>query len=117
MRFYKDKHRVNDLEIENDKHVIADFFSSDIQGGIGGTYSINLFMKACKAVANHEVPEWEGTGNAHTVTIKPDSVEIYNEYTDESIKISSIAEFEWYLRQWERLITTGEEFTIESPFK
>ncbi|HHQ4309022.1 TPA: hypothetical protein ACSP7Y_005089 [Serratia fonticola] len=114
MRFYKDNFGINDLEIESDKHVIADFFSSDIQGS---TYNLNVSVEACKAVANHEIPEWEGTGNAHTVTIKPDGVSIENAYTYDELRLSSIAEFEWYLKQWEKLITTGEEFTIESPFK
>lgn len=73
MRFYKDKLGINDLEIESDKHVIADFFSSDIQGS---TYNLNVSVEACKAVANHEIPEWEGKGRGMPIP-SPSSLMVY----------------------------------------
>ncbi|MFC0228453.1 hypothetical protein [Serratia aquatilis] len=113
MRFYLEDGYPR-LDVEQEKQLVSEFLQFDVQSG---EYNINLFLNSCKKVASKEIAEWDGTGNAFTITIKADSVTIENAYTYDELHLSSIAEFEWYLKQWERLITTGEEFTIESPFK
>ncbi|WP_127960465.1 hypothetical protein [Serratia microhaemolytica] len=114
MRFYVNNLGFAVLEVGRSKQVIADFLGSDIQAH-SDNYNMRLFLSVCHSIRNHEMSEWEGTGNAHTVIIKLNDVEIYNEFTEDNIHIT-LNEFEWYLKQWERFITTGEEFTIESPF-
>ncbi|CAQ83261.1 MULTISPECIES: hypothetical protein [Photorhabdus] len=101
MRFFIGKDGYLEVDIEYERHVLADFLSGDVQGSLRG---VNEYISLCESVNNSELPQWEGTGNAHTVTIKPDGVEIFNEYTEESLKITSIEEFKGYLEQWKALI-------------
>ncbi|WFQ80401.1 hypothetical protein PXH59_04400 [Xenorhabdus sp. SF857] len=105
MRFFIDKDGYPGVDIEYDRHVLADFLSGDIQGSM---YSVDELIDLCKSVKSGEIPQWEGTGNAHTVTIKPDGVEIFNEYTEEILIISTIEEFKGYLEKWKELLLSRE---------
>uniref|UniRef100_UPI0036D78C2A hypothetical protein n=1 Tax=Photorhabdus sp. RM322S TaxID=3342825 RepID=UPI0036D78C2A len=89
------------LGADYEHHVLADFLRGDVQADVSCT---DEYISLCESVSSGQLPEWEGTGNAHTVTIKPDGVEIFNEYTEESLKIISIEEFKGYLEQWKALI-------------
>ncbi|HEK0623175.1 hypothetical protein A0O00_03755 [Proteus mirabilis] len=105
MSFFIDKDGYPEVDLGYEYHVLADFLSGDVQGSL---YSVNEYLELCEAVKNDELPEWEGTGNAHTVTIKPDGVEIFNEYTEESVTISTIEEFKGYLEKWKELLLSRE---------
>ncbi|MBC8946389.1 hypothetical protein [Xenorhabdus indica] len=105
MRFFIDKDGYPAIDIDYNRHVLADFLSGDIQGSI---YSANELIDLCESIKNGVLPLWEGTGNAHTVTIKPDGVEIFNEYTEESLKIATIEEFKGYLEKWKELLLSRE---------
>ncbi len=105
MKYYIDEHGYSCAEVETEHHLIAWFLKDDVQGSL---YSVNEYLELCEAVKNDELPEWEGTGNAHTVTIKPDGVEIFNEYTEESVTISTIEEFKGYLEKWKELLLSRE---------
>ncbi|MDX7998377.1 hypothetical protein FE394_03985 [Xenorhabdus sp. Reich] len=89
------------LDIDHRRHVLADFLRGDVQADISCT---NEHIALCELVGSGQLPEWEGTGSAYTVTIKLDCVEIFNEYTEESLIISNINEFKSYLEQWKELI-------------
>lgn len=102
-----------ELEIEESKLLLSHFMGSDIQGC---DYTVNLNLEMCSKVKNGELLEWEGTGNAFTIYIKPSGVLIENAYTFDEFEIATIEEFEWYLTQWKKLLDTREEFTIDSPF-
>ncbi|MCC8376555.1 hypothetical protein CKY10_03855 [Photorhabdus sp. HUG-39] len=101
MRFFIDKDGYPEVDLGYEYHVLADFLSGDIQGSLRG---VNEYLDLCESVKNGELLQWEGTGNAHTVTIKLDSVEIFNEYTEESLTISTIEEFRSYLERWKELL-------------
>lgn len=101
MKYYIDEHGYSCAEVETENHLIAWFLKDDIQGSLN---SVNEYLELCESVKNGDLPEWEGTGNAHTVTIKADGVEIFNEYTEESLTIPTIEEFKGYLEKWKELI-------------
>ncbi|PPE58201.1 hypothetical protein F157LOC_03222 [Pectobacterium brasiliense] len=101
MKFFITEDGYPSLDISNDYHVLADFLKDDIQRSL---YGVDEYIQACESVRNGSLSLWEGTGNSHTVTIKPVGVEIFNEYTEESINILSIEEFENYLKKWKELL-------------
>jgi hypothetical protein len=39
-------------------------------------------LAALDEIKEGHLPEWSGTGNAHTVTMRPDAVVIHNEWDD-----------------------------------
>ncbi|MEQ1965368.1 hypothetical protein ABLB69_19995 [Xenorhabdus khoisanae] len=93
------------VEIDYERHVLADFLIGDVQRDVAYTDEL---ISLCDSVSNGKSPLWEGTGNAHTVTIKPDGVEIFNEYTEESLEIATIEEFKGYLEKWKELLLSRE---------
>ncbi|AOR63389.1 hypothetical protein [Pectobacterium wasabiae] len=101
MKYYYDTDGYPALEIEHNFHVIADFLQSDVQSSL---YGVNEYISVCDDVISGKIPKWEGTGNAHTVTINIAEVSIYNEYTEEEINISSIEGFKIYLEGWKKLL-------------
>jgi hypothetical protein len=102
MRFFIGDDGYPSIEADGDFRILIDFLKDDIQRSV---YGVNEFIEACKLVSSGTLPFWEGTGNSHTITIKPNGVEIFNEYTEESMIVSSIDEFEGYLEKWKRLIS------------
>ncbi|MEQ5369226.1 hypothetical protein [Morganella morganii] len=101
MKFYIDKDGYSRAEADEEHRLIAWFLNDDVQGSLHG---VEEYISWCDVIRNGELPQWKGTGNAHTVTIKPNGVEIFNEYTEESLKIATIAEFKGYLEQWRELL-------------
>ncbi|MEL5589961.1 hypothetical protein PTT03_13075 [Serratia ureilytica] len=102
MRFFICDDGYPSIEFNSDYRILTDFIKDDIQRGF---YGVNEFIEACKLVRSGNLPFWAGTGNSHTITIKPNGVEIFNEYTEESMIVSSIDEFEGYLEKWKHLIS------------
>ncbi|MDC9595221.1 hypothetical protein [Xenorhabdus sp. IM139775] len=105
MKFYIDKDGYSRAEAGEEYRLVAWFFNDDVQGSLHG---VEEYISWCESVSNGELPQWEGTGNAHTVTIKPDGVEIFNEYTEESLEIATIEEFKGYLEKWKELLLSRE---------
>ncbi len=60
---------------------------------------LKIKRKHLESVNSGYIPEWKRTGNAHTITIKQDGVEIFNEYTEESLTITTIEKFKGYLEK------------------
>lgn len=104
MRFFIDNQGYPSLDIDYEHHVLADFLSGDIQRSLFG---VNEYIAACNKVASGVVETWSGTGNAHTVTIKSDGVNIFNEYSEEELNIKSIEEFRKYLENWKKLLISN----------
>jgi hypothetical protein len=66
----------------NDLHpLIAAYLEQDVQGSTGTCQELISILDEIK---EGRLREWSGTGNAHTVTIRPDIVVIHNEW-DESL--------------------------------
>lgn len=101
MKFLFDDKGYPFLDIDYEYHVLADFLSGDIQRSLFG---VNEYITACDNVEIGVMPTWSGTGNAHTVTIKKDGVNIFNEYSEEELNINSIENFKSYLESWKQLL-------------
>jgi uncharacterized protein YacL (UPF0231 family) len=64
----------------NDLHpLIAAYFEQDVQGD---PVACRELLGVLEEVEDGRRTEWSGTGNAHTVTIRPDAVVIHNEWDD-----------------------------------
>jgi hypothetical protein len=101
IRFFLDDDGYLVAESDDALHVLADFLSGDIQGSL---FAAEDFIAECQKVIDGKVDSWEGTGNAHTVTIAKSGVEIFNEYTEKSLHIKDLAAFKAYLESWKQLI-------------
>ncbi|HFD0318471.1 hypothetical protein PTR28_16430 [Serratia marcescens] len=111
MRFFICDDAYPSIESNSDYRILTDFIKDDIQRGF---YGVNEFIEACKLVRSGALPSWEGVGNSHTITIKPNGVGIFNEYTEESMTVSSIDEFEAGLEQWKSLFFNMGDFSNET---
>ena len=101
MRIYVDDHGFTQVEMAKGSEVLGDFLSGDIQGSV---CAVDEYISACLSVENGDAKIWEGTGNAHTVIIESKGVEIFNEYTEQSMQISSISNFRAYLEGWKKYL-------------
>ena len=63
-------------------------------------------LEACDDVVSGRMKEWRATGNAHTLTIERQEVEIHNELMEEPDATCTlpIEEFRDALRSWTRLL-------------
>lgn len=104
MKFVFDEQGYPFLDIDYEYHVLADFLSGDVQSSLFG---VNEYIIACNNVSSGLIGTWSGTGNAHTVTIKKDSVNIFNEYSEEELDINSIEKFKNYLESWRELLISN----------
>ena len=80
-----------------DEQVIGDFFEGDIQGI---DYNVNLFIDVINQIKNDEIENWQGAGNAHTISI----TNIFNEFTEMEVTIYDFGYFLSLLYQWKKLI-------------
>ncbi|EMD9437021.1 hypothetical protein LGN20_00950 [Burkholderia cepacia] len=101
MKIYVDERGFVHAEVPNESEILGDFLSGDIQGSV---YAADEYINACISVENGDVKKWEGTGNAHTVIIEEDGVEIFNEYTEQSMRIIGIRNFRVYLEEWKKYL-------------
>ena len=84
-----------------DEQVIGDFFEGDIQGI---DYNVNLFIDVINQIKNDEIENWQGEGNAHTISITKDKINIFNEFTEMEVTIYDFEYFLSLLYQWKKLI-------------
>nr|WP_071823893.1 YacL family protein [Serratia sp. FGI94] len=105
MKYFIDERGHCRVKTEKEHHLIYSFLEEDIQSSL---YGVSEYISACGTVNNGHIPEWEGTGNSHTITIRQDGVEIFNEYTEESLTIPTIEKFKSYLENWKELILSKE---------
>lgn len=89
------------------KQALGWFLEDDVQGAPN---SCRLILEEIERVERGEIDMWEGTGNAHTVTVRPDGVTIVNEFADDSEPAEvSVDEFRVALTRWRDLILTLPE--------
>ena len=102
MEFFVDKDNCCVKNTANpDEQVIGDFFEGDIQGC---DYTVNLFIDVINQIKNNEIENWQGTGNAHTISITKDKINIFNEFTEMEVTIYDFEYFLSLLYQWKKLI-------------
>lgn len=128
--FQRDQNNLPRAITENNYKPVSWFLEDDVQSS---EYTINLTLtvlaqieqdiipdielmvsyysedygKNPDVIASHikqsDIPYWEGTGNAHTLSIYKDRVKIYNEYTYEQVEIS-FDDFKEIMLGWKKLI-------------
>jgi uncharacterized protein YacL (UPF0231 family) len=104
IRCYRDKFGSRRVDTRGKHHNIGSFLEEDIQGSDN---SCQETLEIVQAVAEGKLSEWEGTGNAHTVTIKPNGVTIECIW-DESLGVAelSLDDFRECLKEWLAFIST-----------
>jgi hypothetical protein len=103
-RCFRDDNGFPRVESQGGHPNIGTYLEQDIGSSIRGCQGC---MSVVEDVEAGRLPKWSGTGNAHTVTIRPDGVSIENVW-DESVGVAemSILEFKQCLGSWLRLISS-----------
>lgn len=82
--------------------LISAYLEQDVQGS---RETCRKLLRILDAVASDSMPEWSGTGNAHTVTIRRDGVDIVNEWDDSLGEAHlTLDEFRRCLQEWTRFL-------------
>lgn len=103
MEFYLDNDNyccVKNISNPNEQ-IIGDYLEGDIQGS---DYHVNLIINTIHQIQNGEIENWQGTGNAHTISISKDKINIFNEFTEMDVTIYDTQYFLSLLYQWKKLI-------------
>jgi hypothetical protein len=100
MHIYIDNH--NCLRMSGDEFpiMVPAYFESDVQGS---PEHCDLLLREIDLVASAKKGVFEGTGNAHTITISPDGVALENVW-DESLPKASLT-----LTQFRNLVTAWKD--------
>jgi uncharacterized protein YacL (UPF0231 family) len=104
IRCYFDKFGLRRVDTLGKHENIGGFLTEEIQGSVNVCH---LMLEIVESVAEGRRLEWCGTGNAHTVTIKPGGVTIECVW-DESLGIAelSLDDFRECLMEWLTFIST-----------
>ncbi len=104
-QIYKDSAGVFRAIYPKEYQELGFYLEQDVQSSIAGCDEL---LSICNEILLGESPEWSGTGNAHTLTIKRSSVCIENEFVDDSIMCEvSLSDFQIALQDWRTLIETA----------
>jgi len=104
MYFYIDSYNICRVKRNNLKfsdEIIADFLEEDV---MGVENNVDLIIDNISQVQNGKIEIWEGTGNAHTISITKDKINIFNEFTEMEVTIYNFGYFLSLLYQWKKLI-------------
>lgn len=84
------------------KEMLGSYFVQDIQGDVG---DCNDLATIISEIEEGKRTKWEGTGNAHTLTIEESSVTIENEWDDTLAPCKvTLDEFKEALSDWREFI-------------
>ena len=79
IRCYRDEEGYCRVDAKDLHPLIAAYLEQDVQGD---PVACQELFGILEEVEHGRRVEWSGTGNAHTVTIRPDAVVIHNEWDD-----------------------------------
>jgi hypothetical protein len=101
---YRDTDGYPRVHVGDGRPVIGSFLEQDVQGSVA---SCREYLAAAEDVGRGRKPEWSGTGNAHTVLIRPTGVTIENVW-DERLGVAelSVEEFKQCLNAWIECISS-----------
>jgi hypothetical protein len=102
IRCFRDEDGIPRVDPGDLPRVVATFLEEDVQSSLA--YAREL-LERIEDVASGRLPEWSGTGNAHTITIRPAEVTIENEWTDEpQVAVLSHDALRASLKSWVRCV-------------
>lgn len=88
--------------IADNEVVLADFLTGDVQSSYN---CINEILEALDSRNHIKNYLWEETGNAHTITITNENINIFNEFNEESVTITDFEYFKNILLSWQNFIS------------
>ena len=87
--------------IADNEVVLADFLTSEVQS----SYDYIEILEALDSRNHIKNYLWEVTGNAHTITITNENINIFNEFNEDSVTITDFEYFKNILLRWQNLIS------------
>ncbi|MBX3417585.1 MAG: hypothetical protein KF851_08290 [Pirellulaceae bacterium] len=101
-KFYFDSHGFPRAEYSPPFQPLGWYLEQDVQGS---TETCDEVLAICYDVMNGEKNDWEGGGNAHTVSIVGNRVTIENEFAEtDQVLVISIEDFSSAVRSWKQLL-------------
>ena len=101
-KFYFDSHGFPRAEYSSPFQPLGWYLEQDVQGS---TATCDEVLAICNDVINGEKNDWEGGGNAHTVSIEGNRVTIENEFAEtDQVLVISIEDFKSAVRSWKQLL-------------
>jgi uncharacterized protein YacL (UPF0231 family) len=102
IKFYKDRYKNPRVDLPKSLEALAWYLEQDLQKSMS---CCDDMIKITESVEQGQLDSWKGTGNAHTVTINPKSVIIFNEFSDEVDSCSMATnEFKNAVLSWRNFI-------------
>jgi hypothetical protein len=99
---YRDGQGLPRARGEGPDDLLARFLESDVQGSVITAYDI---LGMLDRVESGETGRWEGTGNAHTLTLTPGGARIQDELEDDTETLHlPLAELRDALNAWVGLL-------------
>ena len=98
IRCYRDENGFNRVKVIEGHQNVGAFLEQDVQSS---ARCVDEYLVSLEAVADGRETSWEGTGNAHTVTIESSGVTIENVW-DEGRGVATLTfdEFRQCLLSW-----------------
>jgi uncharacterized protein YacL (UPF0231 family) len=102
IELYKDKNGFPRVNCSVPLEVLGSYLEQDLQRSIS---SCDEIIQIIESIQQGKQDSWEGTGNAHTVTIEANSTKIFNEFSD-TLDPCSMAtdEFKNAIISWRKFI-------------
>lgn len=100
IRFETDSNGLPRVFVDGKRSTLSGYLEQDVQSDLT---TVDLLTEICARVADGQLDVWEGTGNAHTVTIRLDAVRIENEISEDVVELSLEA-FQSALSGWAELL-------------
>lgn len=98
LQFYRDAAGDPRARCEGPGEMVAGFLESDLQGSITSAHEV---LRALDGVESGEIPDWERTGNAYTLTLSPAGATLWNEMDEEAEPYAlSLAEARQVVADW-----------------
>ena len=106
MRLYRDSSGDPRARGETDRHLLAGFLESDVQGSVSLGRKI---LAAIDKIAGGHLDEWERTGNAYTLTLSPAGGDLETNVGDDTETLHvSLAELRAAVADWVAFIGSGD---------
>jgi uncharacterized protein YacL (UPF0231 family) len=106
IKFYKDNYGFRRAECPPAFEVVGSYLEEEIQGSIQNGWRL---IELINDIQTDRQASWEGTGNAHTVTLTPNFARIVNEFSDDVAPCEiSLENFKKVIIEWLNFIQTSD---------
>ena len=105
MKLYRDSSGDPRAHGEKGRELLARFLESDVQASVSHGRRL---LAAIDKVAGGHLDEWEGTGNAYTLSLSPDGADIEPEMDDDEPLHLTLGELREALARWVKHVEGGD---------